>query len=52
MVQKLRDIGHHVVRLKDNGNSGGSASSAIYKSPEGIIEAMPDFRRHGNSSGY
>ncbi|XP_025416058.1 glutathione hydrolase 1 proenzyme-like isoform X2 [Sipha flava] len=52
VVQKLKNIGHRVVRLKDNGNSGGSASSAIYKSPEGIIEAMPDFRRHGNSSGY
>jgi len=52
VVQKLKDIGHTVVRLKDNGGSGGSAASAIAKSSSGMIEAMPDFRRRGNSSGY
>ncbi|XP_001947868.2 scoloptoxin SSD14 [Acyrthosiphon pisum] len=52
VVQKLKDIGHTVIRLKDNGGSGGSAASAIARSPSGMIEAMPDFRRKGNSSGY
>jgi len=51
-VQKLKDIGHKVIRLRDNGGSGGSAASAIARSPSGMIEAMPDFRRKGNSSGY
>jgi len=40
------------MRLKDNGGSGGSAASAIARTPSGMIEAMPDFRRKGNSSGY
>lgn len=52
VVQKLKDIGHLVMRLKDNGGSGGSAASAIARTPSGMIEAMPDFRRKGNSSGY
>jgi len=52
VVQKLKDIGHTVIRLRDNGGSGGSAASAIARSPSGMIEAMPDFRRKGNSSGY
>lgn len=33
-------------------NNIGSAATAIAKSPSGMIEAMPDFRRPGNSSGY
>jgi len=48
-VQKLKDIGHTVIRLS---GLGGSAVSAISRSPSGMIEAMPDFRRKGNSSGY
>lgn len=52
VVQKLIDIGHPVMRLKDNGGSGGSAASAIARTPSGMIEVMPDFRRKGNSSGY
>ncbi|XP_060862119.1 scoloptoxin SSD14-like isoform X2 [Metopolophium dirhodum] len=49
VVQKLKDIGHPVSRLK---NTIGSAATAIAKSPSGMIETMPDFRRPGNSSGY
>jgi len=30
----------------------GSAASAISISPTGMIEAMSDFRRPGNTSGY
>ncbi|XP_026810361.1 glutathione hydrolase 1 proenzyme-like isoform X2 [Rhopalosiphum maidis] len=52
VVQKLKDIGHTVMRLKDNGGSGGSAASAIARTSSGMIEVMPDFRRKGNSSGY
>ncbi|XP_022182527.1 gamma-glutamyltranspeptidase 1-like isoform X2 [Myzus persicae] len=49
VVQKLKDIGHPVTRLQ---NTIGSAATAIAKSPSGMIETMPDFRRPGNSSGY
>ncbi|XP_025415855.1 glutathione hydrolase 1 proenzyme-like isoform X2 [Sipha flava] len=49
VVQKLKSIGHPVERLK---NTIGSAATAIGKSLSGTIEAMPDFRRPGNSSGY
>lgn len=49
VVQQLRDIGHKVKRME---NSVGSAATAISKSPSGMIETMPDFRRPGNSSGY
>jgi len=49
VVQKLKDIGHSVKRMK---KSIGSAVTAIAKSPSGMIETMPDFRRPGNSSGY
>jgi len=49
VVQTLKDIGHPVRRLK---NTIGSAATAIAKSPSGMIETMPDFRRPGNSSGY
>ncbi|XP_025200825.1 glutathione hydrolase 1 proenzyme-like isoform X1 [Melanaphis sacchari] len=49
VVQTLKDIGHPVKRLK---NTIGSAATAIAKSPSGMIETMPDFRRPGNSSGY
>uniref|UniRef100_A0A2H8TUN5 Gamma-glutamyltranspeptidase 1 n=2 Tax=Melanaphis sacchari TaxID=742174 RepID=A0A2H8TUN5_9HEMI len=52
VIQKLKDIGHPINILKDNGGSGGSAASAIAISPSGMIEVMPDFRRKGNSSGY
>ncbi|XP_060841452.1 scoloptoxin SSD14-like [Rhopalosiphum padi] len=49
VIQKLKDIGHLVTRLP---NTGFSAATAISKSIFGTIEAMPDFRRPGNSSGY
>ncbi|VVC34645.1 Hypothetical protein CINCED_3A012630 [Cinara cedri] len=49
VVQMLRDIGHPVSRLK---NTIGSAVTAISRAKSGMIEAMPDFRRPGNSSGY
>jgi len=41
------DIGHKVVRL----DNGASAVTAIAKTSSGMFEAMPDFRRPGNSSG-
>ncbi|XP_026813149.1 glutathione hydrolase 1 proenzyme-like isoform X1 [Rhopalosiphum maidis] len=47
IVQKLRDIGHSVVRLEN----GVSAVTAIAKTSSGMFEAMADFRRPGNSSG-
>ncbi|XP_025200868.1 glutathione hydrolase 1 proenzyme-like [Melanaphis sacchari] len=49
VVQKLKDIGHPVRRMD---YTRGSAASAISKSPTGTIEAMSDFRRPGNTSGY
>ncbi|KAL5244956.1 hypothetical protein ACI65C_012366 [Semiaphis heraclei] len=49
VVQKLKDIGHPVIRMD---YILGSAASAISKSPTGMIEAMSDFRRPGNTSGY
>ncbi|XP_025191906.1 glutathione hydrolase 1 proenzyme-like [Melanaphis sacchari] len=49
VIQKLKDIGHTVIRLP---NIRYSAATAIAKSISGMIEAMPDFRRPGNSSGY
>ncbi|XP_025200748.1 glutathione hydrolase 1 proenzyme-like isoform X1 [Melanaphis sacchari] len=48
VVQKLVDVGHNVVRLKN----GASAVTAIAKISSGMFEAMPDFRRPGNSSGF
>ncbi|CAH1711156.1 unnamed protein product [Aphis gossypii] len=48
VVQKLRNIGHPVLRL----NNVVSAATAIGKSASGMIVAMPDFRRPGNSCGY
>jgi len=32
--------------------TGGSAATAISKSPTGMVEVMTDFRRPGNISGY
>ncbi|XP_060862916.1 scoloptoxin SSD14-like [Metopolophium dirhodum] len=49
VIQTLKDIGHPVIRLS---STGTSAATAIAKSASGMIEAMPDFRRPGNSSGY
>jgi len=49
VIQTLKDIGHPVTRLPNN---GFSASSAIAKTISGMIEVMPDFRRPGNYSGY
>lgn len=49
VVQKLKDIGHPMVRLK---NIAVAAASGIAISSSGMIEAMPDFRRLGNTSGY
>ncbi|VVC34640.1 Hypothetical protein CINCED_3A006787 [Cinara cedri] len=48
VVQKLKEIGHPMVRLK---RGGTSQVSAIAKTSSRMIEAMPDFRRPGNSSG-
>jgi len=48
IINKLMDIGHPVVRLEN----GASAVTAIAKTSSGMFEAMPDFRRPGNSSGY
>ncbi|XP_060862732.1 glutathione hydrolase 1 proenzyme-like isoform X3 [Metopolophium dirhodum] len=48
VVQKLKDIGHPVMRI----NNVVSAATAIEKSASGMIVAMPDFRRPGNSWGY
>ncbi|CAI6343242.1 unnamed protein product [Macrosiphum euphorbiae] len=48
IVNKLMDIGHPVIRLEN----GASAVTAIAKTSSGMFEAMPDFRRPGNSSGY
>lgn len=45
----LKDIGHPVSRLE---NSIGSAVTAISRVKFGVLDAMPDFRRPGNSSGY
>ncbi|XP_060842149.1 scoloptoxin SSD14-like [Rhopalosiphum padi] len=49
VVQKLKEIGHPVTRMH---YIQGSAASAISISPSGMIEAMTDFRRPGNTSGY
>jgi len=49
VVQKLKEIGHPVTRMH---YIQGSAASAISISPSGMIEAMSDFRRPGNTSGY
>lgn len=49
VVQKLKDIGHPVTRINF---TQGSAASAISRSATGMIEAMSDFRRPGNTSGY
>ncbi|KAL4132604.1 hypothetical protein QTP88_009728 [Uroleucon formosanum] len=49
VVQKLKDIGHPVTRIS---YTQGSAASAISRSSTGMIEAMSDFRRPGNTSGY
>jgi len=38
-----------VIRLS---TTGTSAATAIAKSASGMVEAMPDYRRPGNSSGY
>ncbi|XP_022163024.1 gamma-glutamyltranspeptidase 1-like [Myzus persicae] len=49
VIQTLKDIGHPVIRLT---TTASSAATAIAKSASGMIEAMPDYRRPGNSSGY
>ncbi|XP_027844964.1 scoloptoxin SSD14-like isoform X2 [Aphis gossypii] len=49
VVDKLKYVGHKVRRMmiKDK-----SAVTGIFKTPEGIITAMSDFRQLGNTSGY
>ncbi|XP_022163029.1 gamma-glutamyltranspeptidase 1-like [Myzus persicae] len=49
VLQKLKDIGHPVSLVN---YTKCSAASAISKSATGMIEAMSDFRRPGNTSGY
>ncbi|XP_050543871.1 scoloptoxin SSD14-like isoform X2 [Daktulosphaira vitifoliae] len=49
VIEKLKEIGHPVKRLKIN---EGSAVTAIYRTKTGQITAMSDFRRPGNTSGY
>lgn len=49
MVQRLKDIGHPVTRLEHNQCAQASAMAISFS---GLIEAMSDFRRPGNTSGY
>lgn len=49
VVERLKDIGHPVKRLK---HTQCAQASAISISPSGLIEVMSDFRRPGNTSGY
>lgn len=50
VIQTLKDIGHTANRLKPLGP--GSATTGIARTPSGMLEAIADFRRTGNSSGY
>lgn len=49
VVEKLKDVGHKVRRMMKKDKS---AVTGIFKTPEGIITAMSDFRQPGNISGY
>uniref|UniRef100_A0A2H8TL05 Gamma-glutamyltranspeptidase 1 n=1 Tax=Melanaphis sacchari TaxID=742174 RepID=A0A2H8TL05_9HEMI len=49
VVEKLKHVGHKMRRMM---NKDKSSVSGIFKTPEGIITAMSDFRQQGNTSGY
>jgi len=49
VVEKLKAVGHKVRRMMKKDKS---AVAGIFKTPEGIITAMSDFRQQGNISGF